>query len=72
MDMWAGLWSCTLGMSPKVGCSGSSTMVGRFWVDGWWRRGLLVDSLGGPSSRCKRWLILLGGITRVVFKLGTR
>jgi hypothetical protein len=47
-------------------------MVGRFWVDGWWRRGLLVDSLGGPSSRCKRWLILLGGITRVVFKLGTR
>jgi hypothetical protein len=46
-------------MSPKVGCSGSSVMVGRFWVDCWWRGGLLVDYLGGPSSGCKRWLILL-------------
>jgi hypothetical protein len=59
-------------MSPKVGCSGSSTIVGRFWVDGWWRGGLLVDSLGGHSSGCKRCLILLGGIARVVFELGTR
>jgi hypothetical protein len=41
-------------MSLKVGCSGSSVMVGRLWVDGWWRGGLLVDSLGGPSTGCKR------------------
>jgi hypothetical protein len=47
-------------------------MVGRFWIDGWWRGGLLVDSLSGLSSGCKRWLILLGGIVRVVFDLGTR
>jgi hypothetical protein len=59
-------------MSPKVGCSGSLVMVGRFWVDDWWRGGLLVDSLGGRSSGCKRWLILPGGIARVVFELGTR
>jgi hypothetical protein len=59
-------------MSPKVGCSGSSVMVGRFCVDGWWRDGLLVDSYGGPSSGCKRWLILLGGIIRVIFQLRTQ
>jgi hypothetical protein len=59
-------------MPLKVGCSRSSVMVGRFWVDGWWRGGLLVDSLDGPSSGCKRWLIFLGGISRVVFELGTR
>jgi hypothetical protein len=46
-------------------------MVGRFWVDGWWRGGLLVDSLGVPSYGCKRWLILLGGIARLVFELRT-
>jgi hypothetical protein len=55
-------------MSLKVGCSGSSAMVGRFWVDSW-RGGLLVDSLGGPSPGCKSWLILLSGIARVVFEL---
>jgi hypothetical protein len=58
-------------MSPKVGCSGCSAMVGRLWVDGWWRGGLLVDSLSGHSSGCRRWLILLGGIARVVFEFGT-
>jgi hypothetical protein len=48
-------------------------MVGRFWVDGWWRGGLLlVDSLGGHLSWWKCWLILLGGIVKVVFELGTR
>jgi hypothetical protein len=31
-----------------------------------------VDSLDGPSSGCKRWLILLDGIARIVFDLGTR
>jgi hypothetical protein len=31
-----------------------------------------VDSYGDPSSGCKRWLILLGGIVRVVFELRTR
>jgi hypothetical protein len=46
--------------------------VGSFWVDSWWRGGLLVDSLDGPSSGCKRWLILLDGIARIVFDLGTR
>jgi hypothetical protein len=46
-------------------------MVGRFWVDGWWRGGLLMDSLGGPLSGCKHWLILLSGIARVVFELGS-
>jgi hypothetical protein len=45
---------------------------GEVWVDGWWRGGLLVDSLGGPSSGCKRWLNLLSGITRVVFELRTQ
>jgi hypothetical protein len=59
-------------MSPKAGCLGSSVMVGRFWVDVWWRDGLLVDSYGGPSSGCKHWLILLGGIIRVVFELTTQ
>jgi hypothetical protein len=66
--MWAGWWSCTLEMSLKVECSGSSAMVGRFWVDNWLRDGLLMDSCGGPSSGCKRWLILLGGIVRVIFE----
>jgi hypothetical protein len=47
-------------------------MVRRFWDDGWWRGGLLVDSLGGPSSGCKCWLILFGGIDRVVFELETQ
>jgi hypothetical protein len=70
--MWAGWWSCTSGMSPKIECSGSSVMVGRFWVDGWWKDGLLEDSYGDPSSGCKCWLILLGGIVRVVFELRTR
>jgi hypothetical protein len=64
VDMWVGLWSCTSGMSPKVGCSGSSVMVGRFWVDSCLR--------GGPSFGCKHWLILLSGIARVVFGSGTR
>jgi hypothetical protein len=72
VHMWAGWWSFTLGMSPKVGCSRSSAMVGRFWVDGWWKDGLLVDSCGGPSSGCKRWLILLVVIVRVVFELRTQ
>jgi hypothetical protein len=72
VDMWAGWCNCTLEMSPKVGCSGYSAMVERFWVDGWWRDRLLVDSCGCPSSGCKRWLILLGGIVRVFFKLRTR
>jgi hypothetical protein len=58
-------------MSLQVGSLGCLVMVGRFWVDGWWRGGLLVDSLGGPSSGCKRWLILLGGIARAIFELGT-
>jgi hypothetical protein len=58
-------------MTSKVGCSGSSAMVGRFSVDGWWMGGLLVDSFGGPSFGCKHWLILLGGITRVVLELRT-
>jgi hypothetical protein len=31
-----------------------------------------VDYLGGPSFGCKRWLILLGGITKVIFDLGTQ
>jgi hypothetical protein len=57
-------------MSPKVGCSGSLAMVGRFWVDDWWRGGLFVDSLCGPSSGCKRWLILLGGIAGLSSSLG--
>jgi hypothetical protein len=30
-----------------------------------------VGSCSGASSGCKRWLILLGGIVRVVFKLRT-
>jgi hypothetical protein len=46
-------------------------MVRRLWVDGWWMGGLLMDSLSGPSSECKCWLILLGVIGRVVFELGT-
>jgi hypothetical protein len=29
------------------------------WVDGW-RGGLLLDSCSGPSSGCRRWLILIG------------
>jgi hypothetical protein len=70
--MWVGWWSCTSGMSPKVGCSGPSVMVGRIWVDGWWRGQLLVDSCGSPSSRSRRWLILLGGIISVVFELRTQ
>jgi hypothetical protein len=40
--------------------------------DGWWRGGLLVDSLGGPSSGCKCWIILLGDIAMDVFELRTR
>jgi hypothetical protein len=48
-------------------------MVGRFLntlsCNFWWKDGLLVDSCGGPSSGCKRWLILFGGIVRVVFEL---
>jgi hypothetical protein len=47
-------------------------MVGRFWVDDWWRGRLLVDSFSGPSSSYKHWLILLDGIARVGFELGTR
>jgi hypothetical protein len=76
MDTWAGWWNYTSEMSLKVGCSGHSAMVGRIWVvDMWvdcWRGGLLVDYCGGPSSGCRRWLILLDGIVRVVFKLKTR
>jgi hypothetical protein len=47
-------------------------MVGRIWVDSWWRDGSLVDSCGGPSSGCKCWLILLGDIVRVVFEFRAR
>jgi hypothetical protein len=35
---------------------------GRFWLEDW----------SEPSSRCRRWLTLLGGILRVVFELRTR
>jgi hypothetical protein len=28
-----GWWRCTSGMFLKARCSGSSAMVGRFWVD---------------------------------------
>jgi hypothetical protein len=31
-----------------------------------------MSANSGPSSGCKRWLILLGGIAMVVFELGTR
>jgi hypothetical protein len=47
-------------------------MLGRFWVDDWWMGGLLVDSLGGSSSGCKRCLILIGFIAKVVVELRTR
>jgi hypothetical protein len=43
-------------------------MVGRFWIDSWWRDGSLVDSCGGPSSVCKCLLILFSGIIKVVFE----
>jgi hypothetical protein len=46
-------------------------MVGRFWIDGWWKDGLLVDSCSGPSSGSNSWQILLGGIIRAVFELRT-
>jgi hypothetical protein len=62
VDVWASWSSCTSGVLPKVGCSDSSVMVGRFWVDDWWRGGLLVGSHSGPSPGFKRWLSLLGGI----------
>jgi hypothetical protein len=39
VDVWASWWSCTSSVFPKVGCSGSLTMVGRIWVDGWWMVG---------------------------------
>jgi hypothetical protein len=68
---WAGWWSSTSGVLSKVGCSGSSVMVGRIWVDGW-RGGLSLDSCDGPSPWCRRWLSLLGGIIRVVFDPRTR
>jgi hypothetical protein len=35
VDVWAGWWSCTLGVFLKVWCFGSSAMVGSVWVDGW-------------------------------------
>jgi hypothetical protein len=72
VDVWAGWWSCTSGVFLKVGRSSSSAMVERIWVDGWWRGGLSVDYCGGPSLVYRRWLGLLGGIVRVVFKLRTR
>jgi hypothetical protein len=31
-----------------------------------------VNSLDSPSSGCKCWLILIGGIARVVFELEIR
>jgi hypothetical protein len=31
-----------------------------------------MDSYNGSSYGCKRWLILLSGIVRVVFELRTR
>jgi hypothetical protein len=39
MDAWAGWWSCISTVFLKVGCFGSLAMVGRIWVDGWWRGG---------------------------------
>jgi hypothetical protein len=72
VDAWDGWWRCTLGVFSKVGCSGSSAVVGRIWVDVWWRGGLSVDSCGGPSPGYKRWLSLLSGIVRVVFELRPR
>jgi hypothetical protein len=40
----------------------ASVMVGRVCVVGW----------GVPSAGCRHWLLLLGGMFRVVFGLGTR
>jgi hypothetical protein len=37
-------------------------------VEGW----VIVDSCGGPSFGCMRWLILFGDIVRVVFELRAR
>jgi hypothetical protein len=31
-----------------------------------------MDSCGGPSFGCKRWLILFGAIVKVVFELRAR
>jgi hypothetical protein len=33
VEVLIGWWRCTLGMSPNAGCSVTSTMVGRIWVD---------------------------------------
>jgi hypothetical protein len=62
-----GCCNLTSKMSPKAACSRPSTMVEIFWVGDWfWAEvWLKASSLG----RERRWLILKGGIIRVVFEL---
>jgi hypothetical protein len=58
----------TFGMLLEVGCSEPSAMLERFWVGGrFW-----VEVWGRASSGWRCWLIHLGGMVRVIFKLGTR
>jgi hypothetical protein len=60
-DLVEGWMLCSFGDGGE-GLSGWLLEWGWFWLEFW----------GKPSSGCRRWLTLLGGIIRVVFGLRTR
>jgi hypothetical protein len=65
-----GYCNSTSGISLKAACSKPSIMVERFSVCGWFwaKAGGKASSLGYE----RHWLILLGGIIKVIFRLRTR
>jgi hypothetical protein len=65
VNAWVDWWGCASGMFSKVWCSGPSTIVGKIWVESSLGGGRLMSSCGGVSSRCKRWLTLLGGMSEL-------